>query len=312
MDARPASSSARALRAQLRALTDANLGDAFEAFATRDSWLRPLLTPLLYPAARRLAEDVARCDERVAVVGVQQALRDTLTRFTGGLEPSGLHHLPAHGPLLVTANHPGLTDTLALIGTIPRSDLRIVTRDNPLLRAMPRLGAALVFLPGDPNGRRRALRELVRHLRQGGAVLIFPAGEIEPDPALYPAAATASLIRWSRSLDTFARLVPGLSVVPSLVSGTVHPSVAAHPLTYLRRRERRAWLAATLQVMFKRYQDNVVRLVYDAPLTARDGPDVGPAIQQRTARLIEALAGDAEPPPIVSPSARPLSVGRLE
>ena len=102
---------------------------------------------------------------------------------------------------------------------------------------------------GDPAGRPGVARAAARHLRGGGAVLTFPGGRIEPDPAVLPGAVEA-LDHWSSSADLFARLTPGLAVVPVVVSGVISPSALRNPLTHLRRRRRdREWLAATLQVL---------------------------------------------------------------
>src|SRR5688500_14285845 len=132
------------------------------------------------------------------------------------------------------------------------------------------------------------LRSGVRHLRAGGALLTFPAGRIEPDPAVLPGAA-ASLEQWSASLALFARLVPDATIVPAIVSGVLSRAALRNPLIYIRRREQdRQWLAATLQVGLKHYQDVRVRVAFGAPTAAAGEPLAAAAAVLATARgLVE-------------------------
>jgi hypothetical protein len=59
-----------------------------------------------------------------------------------------------------------------------------------------------------------------------------------------------ALGRWSASLDLFARLAPGLTVVPVVVSGVLSPAAFRTPLTFLSRPEEdRRWLACNLQML---------------------------------------------------------------
>jgi 1-acyl-sn-glycerol-3-phosphate acyltransferase len=87
---------------------------------------------------------------------------------------------------LVLANHPGAYDALALMSALGRQDLRILAADRTFLRALPRLSAHLLFVPEQASERAGALKRAVRHLRQGGALLHFPTGQIEPDADFEP------------------------------------------------------------------------------------------------------------------------------
>jgi putative hemolysin len=97
--------------------------------------------------------------------------------------PDGeLAHLPAGGPVVVVANHPfGGIEGLLLAGLLRRvrPDVRVLT--NYLLRRIPEL--AELFIDVDPfNGPQprnvTGLRQALRWLRQGGLLLVFPAGEV--------------------------------------------------------------------------------------------------------------------------------------
>lgn len=266
--------------ADLRRLTEANLQDLYRAFRVPPS-LRGPAALLLEGFAEGFARELAYTDARVGAVGLQAAMWETLARFGVHLEVMGAEHLPTHGPLLITANHPGLTDAPALLASLPRPDLRILSGARELLEALPHLHAHLI--PIDPKHPERSVRGAVRHLRAGGAVLTFPAGQIEPDPALQRAAAAASLRTWSPSVTRLARLEPRTKVVPASASGVVTPATLRHPLTLLHRApEDKAWLAACLQVMDRRYQRNRVAVRYGPPLSlnAASGalPDAGEAL----------------------------------
>ncbi len=94
-----------------------------------------------------------------------------------------------------------------------------------------------------------AARAAVRHIREGGALLLFARGNIDPDPAFMPDA-DQELTVWSRSLELFLRSVPAAQVVTSIVSHVLDPAYMRHPLTWLRRRRRdRQRLAMMIQIM---------------------------------------------------------------
>jgi len=100
--------------------------------------------------------------------------------FSYAVRSNEIERIPASGRVVIVANHPiGSLDGLALLKLVGeiRSDVRIVA--NELLMAIAPLRPLL--LPVDNLGGRTArqnLRELQRFLEQGGAVIIFPAGEV--------------------------------------------------------------------------------------------------------------------------------------
>jgi putative hemolysin len=205
------------------------------------------------------------------------------------VEVEGRENVPREGPLLIAANHPGLGDSLALFATIPRTDLRVVAAVRPLLDALPNTSRYLLTVAEASPGRFGLVRAATRHLRDGGAVLTFPGGRIEPDPAVLPGAAEA-LERWSASVGLFARLVPGLTVVPAIVSGVLSPTALRNPLIFLRRkREDREWLAATLQMMTPMLRNVTTRVAFGQPVRVEDpsGRVVDRAVQEEARCLIE-------------------------
>ena len=88
---------------------------------------------------------------------------------------------------------------------------------------MPNLSRRLLSIDPGASGS-VALKKAVRHLRGGGALLHFPAGQIEPDPRVAPRD-RALLLPWKPGLDTLlgaaARGRDDVRVVVAAVSGVV-------------------------------------------------------------------------------------------
>jgi 1-acyl-sn-glycerol-3-phosphate acyltransferase len=209
-------------------------------------------------------------DRRVGAEGLQAGGALLCRRYTGGVRASGRANVPREGPVLLLSNHPGLCDTVALFASIPRPDLRVIAVDRPFLRALPQTSRYLDLLPDDLDGRAGVTRAVARYLRDGGAALTFPAGEIEPDPMVLPGAVD-SLASWSESIGAFTRLVPQASIVVAMVGGVYDPAVLRHPLTRLRRRGAdRELLAAALQLAGRRYQGHPIDVVFAPPLSASE------------------------------------------
>jgi 1-acyl-sn-glycerol-3-phosphate acyltransferase len=230
--------------------------------------------------ARRYAHELQTYDTLVGTAGLQAGGQWLIERFTGGLEVTGAAHVPTSGPLLIVVNHPGYADAAALFAAIPRDDLRIVAAGRDMLQALPNTTRYLYQIDTTAASRLGVVRQVTRHLRSGGAVLTFPGGQIEPDPAVLPGAG-AALDDWSNSLDTFARLTAPLTIVPAVVSGVLAPAALRHPLTRLRQNEQdRRWLAATLQVIRPLLRTMQVRLQFGTPLVV-----VAPSASGQTATI---------------------------
>ncbi|MEQ8955626.1 MAG: GNAT family N-acyltransferase [Gammaproteobacteria bacterium] len=93
-----------------------------------------------------------------------------------------LAEIPVSGPLVMVANHPlGGLEGVALarvLGQI-RPDLQVLT--NRLLCLIPELSPIFIgvdVLSGDAGGNVSGLKKVHKHLKAGGAVLIFPAGQV--------------------------------------------------------------------------------------------------------------------------------------
>lgn len=253
-----------------------NTNDMLESFGLGQlRWGRRLLAAVCYWPARRFALTVLEFDRRVELDGLQAAAGWGVEQFAAEVQLLGAEHLPRIGPALFVANHPGITDTLALYAALSRNDLYTVAAVRPFLAALGNVGKRLIFVDENAHTHLGVVRSVTRHLRSGGSVLTFPAGKIEPDPAVLPGAG-AALDEWTDSISLFARLVPETQIVPVLVSGVFSPRALASPLARLRRRQAdRERFAAMLQVAAARRYPVRVTVALGRPCGNPDLPSAG-------------------------------------
>ena len=273
---------------RLERLTQVCVDDLISAFGLGEvSHGRAVMESISRIPARRLARQILTYDRIVGESGLGTGGAWALKRLSRSTSIEGQEYVPRDGPLLLVSNHPGLADAVALFATTPRDDLRVIAADRPFLEALPNTSHYLLTVREASAGRLGVARAAARHLRGGGAVLTFPGGRIEPDPAVLPGAVEA-LNHWSSSADLFARLTPGLAVVPVAVSGVISPSSLRNPLIHLRRRRRdREWLAATLQVLIPALRDVEARVEFGRPISAERGAAVGDAVIEEMRQLME-------------------------
>src|ERR687894_691322 len=249
---------------------------------------RFLLRLLSSVPARRLARQIATYDAVVGEAGLPAGGEWALAQMAREVEVEGADWVPRGGPLLVVSNHPGLADAVALFSAMPRDDLRVIAAKRPFLSALPNTSKTLITVSENSNGRSTAVRTAARHLRAGGAVITLPGGAIEPHPA-GPAGATQAPADWSGSVDLFARLVPGLTVVPAVVSGVISAAALRNPLAFVRRDPRdRRWLSATLQMLVPALRDVTTRVEFGPPLRAAEEQKISARTIAETRRLIDA------------------------
>ncbi len=166
-----------------------------------------------------------------------------------------------------------MSDTLALFCALNRPDLKVIALDRPFLNALPNMSKHLFYLKDDPTSRVGLVRQVTSHLRNGGAVLTFPAGQIEPDPDIYPGA-LESLQSWTDSMGVFIRMAPETVILPVLVRNVIWNKTANFPLLKIKKtRNEREKLAAALQLLSMtmwNFQPVSVTVQIGKPITAKE------------------------------------------
>jgi len=253
---------------QRRQIAEIVARESAETLVGRPAGVRvEVVRRLVGPVANHVADRFVMYDRALGEAGLRHGSAWIVDDATGGLAVEGREGVPARGPLLVVANHPGISDAVALLAALGREDAWIVTANYPFLRAMRLASRRFLFVSDDRADRLSAFRTIVSRLRSRDTVLVFPAGGLELDPALSRNAALASLATWSRSIGLLARLARDTLVVPAVVSGVVSPTAFDHPLA--RRRgvpKERQRMATLLQFALPAYRANPVRVTFGAPI----------------------------------------------
>jgi len=181
------------------------------------SVLAPPLEMLL--ALRRVERTYARLQPFASPPEFARAALEFLdVRFA----PEGaVETIPAEGPLVLVANHPyGGIEGLYLYSLLAarRPDVRIL--GNELLAHLPNLAPA-IFAVNVLGGRRAAqqnasaLRQAIRWVENGGALIVFPAGEVA---TVNDRTRTIVDPPWHRSIARLLRITKA-AVVPVFVDG---------------------------------------------------------------------------------------------
>jgi len=149
------------------------------ARAALPKWLRAIAMKTL---AMDRIEAIARSLEKCRDAGeyARGALQHLGVRYH--LASEDLERVPARGGVIVVANHPyGGIDGLIGIAALHarRPDLRLMA-NGVLTRLGPLAGCIIAVDPYGKaaRGNAMAMRAAVRHVTAGGALLVFPAGEV--------------------------------------------------------------------------------------------------------------------------------------
>ena len=185
--------------------------------------------PIVDKPVSRFAAMIADFDETIKGQGFPAASHKILQELTGPVVSDGVENIPLTGPLILASNHPGTYDGLAIISQLPRDDFRLIVSDVPFFKNLPNAGKNLIFATHDVSDRMAVIRKCVRHLQDGGALLIFPSGRLDPDPSVFSDAADG-LKKWSRSLEVFMSKVPEVNLVVIIASGILSKNFLNNPL----------------------------------------------------------------------------------
>lgn len=277
-----------ALVDQHRQLSRIVARESAETLVGRSAGFRvEVIRRLIGPVADRVAGHFVSYDRALGEAGMLHGSTWIVDEATGGLAIEGAGHVPAGGPLLVVANHPGLSDAVAILAALGRDDAWIVAADYPFLHALRLASRRFLFVPDDHAGRLPVFRRIVSKLRAGAAVVVFPAGCLELDPALSPTAALDSLGTWSRSIGLLAKLGGGALVIPAAVRGVVARSAFDHPLakrrTALTERQR---VATLIQIALRAYRADRVQVAFGPPIAPGAALDLHAAVLDAMRTLI--------------------------
>ena len=227
--------------------------------------------PLFRPATDALARIGLTFDRNALSLGFSRAMGIALQDFATSVEVRGAQHIPPAGPLLVLSNHPGTYDSLVIASQLGRDDLNFISGDIPFLRDLPHAYSHFFCISDEKNGRTIAARKAMRHLEQGGAMLVFGFGHIDPDPAVYDDA-PALIDHWSPSIDLFLERVPETRLLLVMVSHVVSPKWRKSLLYHLRRdpvdRRRLVEFGQVIyQLVFPRRLRTAPRISFAPPVT---------------------------------------------
>ncbi len=213
-----------------------------------DFW-RKLVELTLWVPLTRFSRFGSHVDELVCKHGFSKAIDLGLKILVEDIKVLTDVNVPATGPLLVVSNHPGTYDALCLAAKLPRDDVKIVSSNIPFLKKLKNVNQHFLFGSVDSYVRMLVIRNAIRHLEKGGAVIIFPSGHMDPDPSCMPGAVEA-LDEWLKSIEIFIKKVPETVVQVAIVSHVLNPRYLSSPITKVRKgRRERQRIAEFIQVL---------------------------------------------------------------
>jgi hypothetical protein len=258
----------------IQALTDALVNEILLAFGQGWALRSWILRRIAQIPAARFTQLIDQFDQRVCQEGLPAASRWITARFIRSVRVRVRQNLPEQGPLLVASNHPGALDSVSMLGAFPRDDTRIFVSGSPFFKTIPSSKEHCIFVEDERNvdERRRAIRLGIEHLQQGGSLLIFPTGRVDPEPACLPGS-QETMQGWSPSLEILLRKAPQTRLVLAVASDVLMRRFIKHPLTRLQppgwKRQRVAEYLQVIQLLLSRQTLAVDTLVsFGAPLAA--------------------------------------------
>ena len=204
----------------------------------------PALTEPFVPV-EKVRELYRRVQKSPEGFGLENLLAEMRVRLR--VDAADTARIPLSGPVVVVANHPfGMLDGAALTVLLTRVRPDVKVMSNYLLHDVPELARHCIFLDPFQTHRaadthridvnRRAVREALGWLQEGGMLVIFPAGEVSHWQ--FPQAEIADPA-WN---DTAARLIrrTGAAALPVYFCG--RNSVSFHLFGMIHPRLRTAFL----------------------------------------------------------------------
>ena len=246
------------------------------------NWITRSLYPIFRPPTRRMAGYLVETDRNTAIKGWNSAVKQFTAHLVTDVHFNRQEIIPQQGSLMVIANHPAAYDVVILAASIPRDDLKIIASDIPLIQMLPNIRQHCIPVPYHIPSRLQTVRSTLQHLKAAGSILIFPRGNVEPDPQVSPGA-EQSMAGWSPSIELFLRNVPDTLCVIAIASGMLSASWFTNPLIKLwKKYEQRQKVAEIFQVAAQLFTGRkpaaTPRIDFSAPLAiaelgGADAPD---------------------------------------
>ncbi len=191
--------------------------------------------------------------------------------------------IPEKGALVITANHPyGAMEGLAILELIRRKRPDVKVLANAILARIPELRSDMFFVDlfGAPLATRHngyALRQALHWLKEGHALILFPAGEVASfapkafrvrDPAWHPSMMTLIRLTDRPDLKLLPLFVPGSASLLFHLVGKIHPRLRTLMLPHemLRMRKRTITLRVGTPIdgnaLFKRFSGDTDAMQY--------------------------------------------------
>jgi hypothetical protein len=247
----------------------------------RPNLFSKILFSILSKPAKRMSAMLVELDRNIAEKGFNQAMIQFKDNFVTSVDLRGAENVPEQGPLLLICNHPAAYDVIIVAACIHRDDLKALASDIDLIQKLPNIANHIIPVPYQISSRLQTVRASINHLKSGGALLIFPRGDVEPDPTISPGA-EQSLNGWSPSLELFLRKVPQSISTVAIASGILSKRWFKNPLIRLwKKYEQRQKVAEIFQIA--------------AQLITGKMPKSTPIVSFSAPLSIDQLGGEAAP-----------------
>lgn len=199
--------------------------------------------------ALKFCRHLIRVDQLLAAGDFNGALTYALSLFSLGVDHTATAEIPRQGPLLAVANHAGAVDFLAAIACLGRQDIHIVAGARPLLDHLPQFQKLLLPLDRNALNRMGVTRQIIALLQKGEAILLFPRGILEMDPAMALPESIASIAAWSDSVGLFLKKVPETILQPMVISNALSPTIWKNFITGLGKTTKQKLQISMIQQM---------------------------------------------------------------
>jgi hypothetical protein len=278
---------------RVKVLRDTITDEIFIALGLKpNNIFRKILKPILCTPANHFARIAGQFIQGAVKIGVSQSGKQTMPAFSMKAIARGAGDMPVKGPLLLVTNHPGALDSLALASCLVRSDVRIMVSDTPFMRQFGAESNFFIYVDFKTIGGMVALRDAIAHLKNGGLVIVFAHGEVEPDPELDEHGAFQSIGEWSNSIEAMLRKVPETQLQLGIMSGAVAPKFIKSPLVKLRKKSFEQQKVAEFiqviqQMIFPKSVEIDIHLSFAKPFTIEQNDKTMPEIIHRARGVLE-------------------------